>query len=106
MYQFVERAIRGGVSMISHRYAEATDTRSLIYLDANSLYALAMRQPLPVSDFKCVDAADVDVASIPDDGEHGYFFEVDLEYPKELHQLHNDYPLAPERMQVTRSTRS
>ena len=56
----------------------------------------------PVSDFKWIDAADVNVASIPDDGEHGYFFEVDLVYPKELHQLHNDYPLAPERVQVTR----
>ena len=82
MYQFVERGIRGGVSMISHRHAEATDTHSLIYLDANSLYAWAMRQPLPVSHFEWFDAADMDVASIPDDGEYGYFFEVDLEYPK------------------------
>jgi hypothetical protein len=37
MYQLVERGVRGGVSMISHRYAEATDLRSLLYLDANSL---------------------------------------------------------------------
>ena len=42
MYQMVERGLRGGVSMISHRYAEASECRSLIYLDANSLYAHAM----------------------------------------------------------------
>ena len=28
------------------------------------------------------------------------FLEVDLEYPKELHQLHNDYPLAPDKIEI------
>ena len=51
MYQMVERGLRGGVSMISHRYVEASADCSLIYLDANSLYAWAMSQSLPVSDF-------------------------------------------------------
>ena len=32
--------------------------------------------------------------------EIGYFIECDLEYPKELHDLHNDYPLAPEKLIV------
>ena len=31
----------------------------------------------------------------------GYFFKVDLEYPVELHELHNDYPLAPEKLAVS-----
>src|SRR5699024_6089553 len=32
--------------------------------------------------------------------EVGCFLEVDLEYPVELHELHNDYPLAPEKCNV------
>ena len=31
----------------------------------------------------------------------GYFLEVDLKYPDELHELHNDYPLAAEKLAVT-----
>ena len=31
----------------------------------------------------------------------GYFLKVDLEHPDELHELHNDYPLAPEKLAVS-----
>ena len=42
-----------------------------------------------------------DVNSINEKSEIGYFLEVDLEYPNKLHELHNDYPLAPEKLAVT-----
>ena len=39
--------------------------------------------------------------SINDKSPIGYFIEVDLEYPDELHELHNDFPLAPEKITVS-----
>ena len=40
--------------------------------------------------------------TILSDNKKGYILEVDLEYPEELHELHNDYPLAAEKMKVTK----
>lgn len=42
------------------------------------------------------------MASIPEDIKKGLILEVDLEYPEGLHDLHNDYPCAPEKMKVTK----
>ena len=44
---------------------------------------------------------ELDVMSINEKSDVGYILEVDLEYPDELHKLHNDYPLAPEKSTVT-----
>ena len=52
-----------------------------------------MSQPLPYSGFKWVDKP-------PTEPGKGCILEVDLEYPAELHELHNDYPFAPERLKV------
>ena len=51
-----------------------------------------------VNELKNVD--ELDVISINEKSEIEYFLEVDLEYPDELHELHNDYPLAPEKLVV------
>jgi len=67
------------------------------YFDANNLYGWAMSQPLPVSGFKWMEEKDLDNWK-----EFPCILEVDLEYPKKLHDLHNDYPLAPERITVNR----
>ena len=42
-----------------------------------------------------------DVTSISEKTPIGYFLEVDLEYPDELHEFHNDYPVAPEKLTVS-----
>ena len=52
-------------------------------------------KPLPVSGFKWMSDFD-NWKIIP------CILEVDLEYPKELHDLHNDYPLAPERLMINK----
>ena len=102
-----EKGIRGGISMISNRYGQANNkymeekydpfqpSKYLAYLDANNLYGWAMMKPLPVGDFKWMEEREL---------EHWEDFpcilEVDLEYPKDLHDLHNDYPIAPERLKI------
>ena len=79
-------------------------TSFITYQDANNLYGEATIQSLPVSDFKWMDEKAIqslDVMTILDDADTGCILEVDLEYPKELHNLHSDYPLAPEKMLIS-----
>ena len=111
---FIEKGMRGGISMVSKRYAKANNpliegydsskTKThILYLDANNLYGWAMSQPLPTGGFQWVDDCDRLTETIiehPTDSREGYILEVDLEYPGELHVAHNAYPLAPERMTV------
>ena len=102
-----EKGIRGGISMISNRFGKANNkfmgekydpwspSKYIAYLDANNLYGWAMMKPLPVGDFKWMNEKEL--------GHWGDFpciLEVDLEYPRGLHDLHNDYPLAPERLKI------
>ena len=114
MHLFVESGIRGGVSMISHKYSRANNpytpdydsnrpTTHITYLDANNVYGCAMSMPLPISDFRWLSREEIDVldiSALPADSKTGYILEVDLEYPRHLHDLHSDYPLAPERLHV------
>ena len=61
-----------------------------------------MNEYLPYGEFNWLQNVDkFDVMSINEKSDIGYILEVDLEYPKELHELHNDYPLAPEKLAVS-----
>ena len=76
-----------------------------MYLDANNLYGWAMCQTLPKSDFQMFTCTDVDsvkagISEMKPDNNFGLIFEVDLDYPESLHDLHNDYPLAAEKLQT------
>ena len=114
MYQFVEKGMRGGVSYISNRFGEANNKymkdfdenaseKHIMYLDANNLYGWAMSQDLPTGDFKWLDINDfILLDDYNETSVRGLILEVDLEYPDELHDLHNDYPLAPEKVKVER----
>ena len=70
-----------------------------MYFDANNLYGWAMSKALPVGKFKWNSwiPSEEEILEIPENGKKGYFLEVDLEYPQELHEAHNSYPLAPEK---------
>ena len=114
MLMFFERGIRGGINHISKRYAEANNhymknfdslkpETYIQYLDANNLYGWAMSQSLPTHGFKWVkNITKEKVLNILEQrsSSKGYIFDVDLEYPKHLWKLHNDYPLAPEPTKV------
>ena len=74
-----------------------------LYWDANNLYGWAMCQPLPDGEFTWETELDADrlIELYVDNPDRGCIVKCDLEYPVELHDLHNDYPLAPERKLVT-----
>jgi hypothetical protein len=108
---FIEKGIRGGISQISNRYKKANnpylseydptkEKNFLAYYDINNLYGLSLSDRLPIGFFRFLSEEEIksfDVRKIPEDGSKGYILEVDLEYPENLHDSHNDYPLAPER---------
>ena len=116
MYLMIENSMRGGIATISHRYASANNpsvedydsTKKhgyITYLDANSLYATAQSEPLPVGDFRFltdVEVSEFDLVSIAPDSKTGYIIECDLEYSDILHDKHSDYPMAPEHLTVTK----
>ena len=113
MYQFVEKGMRGGVSYIANRFGEANNKymkdfdenaseKHIMYLDANNLYGWAMSQYLPTGGFRWLNEEFLLLDDYTDDSDKGLILEVDLEYPPELHDLHNDYPLAPEKVKVER----
>ena len=108
MAMMIEKGIRGGVSMITTRHSEANNkymgnydpkkpSKYIQYLGANNLYGWAMSQPLPTGDFKWMTPKQLDNWYT-----HSCILKVDLEYPQELHDLHDDYPLAPERVTINK----
>ena len=112
MFLFIEKGMRGGISYIANRYGKANNkymenynpeeaSKNIMYLDANNLYGWAMSQYLPTGGFKWLTEEEVDLSKFDDESEKGLILEVDLEYPEELHNLHNDYPLAAEKIKVT-----
>ena len=113
MLLMFEKMIRGGISMISNRYGKANNKymkkgfnmneaiKYLMYLDKNNLYGWAMCNKLPTHSFKWLTSGEMEniyenrhnLNKIP------CILEVDIHYPKELHDEHNDYPLCPERVE-------
>ena len=116
MYQFIEKGLRGGISYIANRYGKANNkymknhdekepSKYIMYLDANNLYGWAMSQYLPTGGFKWLSQNKIEKLKLKkykEDSKQGLILEVDLEYPKELHDLHNNYPCAPEKVKVTK----
>ena len=87
-------------------YNENEPSKYLTYLDANNLYGWAMSQYLSYGSFKWLSDEElnkIDQGKYKEDSREGLVLEVDLEYPKDLHELHNDYPSAPQKIKVSKN---
>ena len=113
----VEEGIRGGICHSIHRYAKTNnkymknhnnneEPSCIQYLDANNLYAWAMSKKLPVNGFKWTEPSakhvinEEFIKNYNENDKKGYILEVDVKYPKKLHDLHSDLPFLPERMEI------
>ena len=97
MLLMVEEGIRGGICHSIHRYAKANnkymenydenkESSYIQYLDTNNLYSWAISQKLP--------------KNYNENSDKGYILEVEVKYPKKLHDLHSDLPFLPKRMKI------
>ena len=115
MLLMVEEGIRGGICHSIHRYAKANnkymnnydknkESSYIQYLDANNFYGWAMSQKLPVNGFKWVKNTskiyEEFTKNYDEDSHKGYILEVDVKYPRKLHDLHSDLPFLPKRMKI------
>ena len=110
----VEEGIRGGICHSIQRYAKANnkymksynnneESSYIQYLDANNLYGRAMSKKLPTNGFKWLDSNEINeyfIKNYNENNKKGYILEVDVKYPKRLHELHSDLPFLPERMKI------
>ena len=111
----VERGIRERMCHATDWYAKANNNymknydknKELPYIkywDVYNLFGQAMSQKLPVNSFKCVE--DISkfnegfIKSCNENSKEWYFLEVDVEYPKKLHEDHNDLLFSPGRVNI------
>ena len=115
MLLLFEKGIRGGISIISNRYGKANNkymrkgynknipSKYLMYVDANNLYDGAMSEKLPTHGFKWLTGGEMEklfnnqVLQVWE--KTPCILEVELGYPENLHDLHNDYPFCPEQVE-------
>ena len=120
MLLMVEKGIRGGICHSIHRYAKANnkymqnynnneESSYIQYFDANNLYGWVMSKKLLVNGFKWLDTSETSniineyfIKNYDENNDKGYILEVDVKYPKRLHELHSDLPFLSERMEVNK----
>ena len=123
MLLMVEEGIRGGICHSMHQYAKANnkymknynkdeESSYIQYLDPNNLYGWAMSKKLPVNGFRWLDSDEINeineefIKNYNENDKKGHILEVDVKYPKELHDLHSDLPFLPERMEINKCKKS
>ena len=117
MLLMVEKGIRGGICQAIHRdakpnnkymrnYSKDIIVSYLMCLEANNLYGWAMSQKLPVNGFTWVEKLsrfnERFIKNYNENSDIGYFLEVNIDYPKELFNLHKYLPFLLERKKVNK----
>ena len=115
MLLMFERGIRGGITQVVHRYASANnkymmedlydpnkESSYVQYLNANNLYGWAMPHLLPTSKFKWVDIKPSQISTLAASKIKGYLLEVNVKYPTDLHDSHNDLPFMCDKMEISK----
>ena len=108
-----EKYRRGEISYVSNRcsksnqkylklYDPKQESEDIMNLDGNNLYGFAMSNFFPTSGFKWIYLKEFDLNEHISNGSKIWVLEVDLMYLKELRQLQNDYPLAPDKIDIKR----
>ena len=122
MHLFINKGLRGGISYIAKKHSKANngytecydsskESKFITYLDVNNLYDGAMILYLTYGGFEWLSKKEINDFcvsatlwnSISENSSVGYMLEVDLEYPSELHDFRNDYPLAPEKLEISQN---
>ena len=118
MLLMVQKGIRGGICRSIYRYSKSNnkymkhcdknrEPLHLKYRDVSNLYGWAISQKLPLNNFEWTE----DIFEFNEDfikhyneeSDEGHFLEVDVQYPKELHELHTDLPFLPERIEIAKT---
>ena len=73
---------------------------NVIHLDENNLYSYALSKFLLTGGFKWIDPKKINSKKYTSNSSEGCALEVDLEYPKESRELHNDYPSATDKIEI------
>ncbi|HYS61174.1 MAG TPA: hypothetical protein VEM27_11320, partial [Gemmatimonadales bacterium] len=95
---------------ISNVEPNKTNEKSILYIDCNNLYGWALCEALPYSGFTWIQDTEFNkftpelIMQLPENGSEGYYFQVDLKYPKELHDAHNEFPFCPEKKKSVQGT--
>ena len=119
IHMFIDNGIRGGISFVGNPHAKAfnkyiTKTNEsdendyLMFFDVNNQYGAAMSEYLPTDGFEwdltfndmSVEDQTEFILALKDDDTTGYIFSCDLEYPSNLHDLHDEFPLCPENLTI------
>ena len=109
MLLMFEHGIRGVITQAVHQYTKVNnkymgdskeESSFLQYLDANYLYGWAMSQSLPNGGFRWISIEPNEIDELARRTDKVYLLQVDVKYPKELHDSHNDLPFMCRRMKI------